>query len=479
MKQKITVITYLSYFLWSVIYAQNIGVGTTRPHPKAKLEISDSTRVFLPPRMTTFQRDTMTNLPMGGIIFNVTTRCLEYWNGRRWISLCSSSCMELPVPEVNADVITACEGEAVTLSVTDSGYTYVWITSQGQQIIGTTLSLNPIGASDTGIYVVYAYDSLTQCSSSDTMIYVKIGTLSCSQPNSWTALPAPPAGITPRENQVVIALNGKIYMGLGINQSLNQYLKDWWEYDPCSNGTWRRLPDFPGNPRHLASVFSINGKIYVGGGQGAGFSFYGDMYRYDPNTNTWTPIAALPSPRRGAPGASDGNYGYVICGQTGINSYTDEILRYNPTNNTWTVLTHYPAGGRGSPFVFRLNGKLYIGTGTSLTNCTTNEFYEYDIATNAWTAKTPYPTLLTEGWGIADAVNSRGYVIGGSPVCWTFIAQYYYYSPTTDSWTPMPVFPGGNRNDLRGEVINGKLYCGFGFGGNNLTYINDWWLYCP
>lgn len=61
-----------------------IGTGTEDPSPTAALEIKSTTKGFLPPRMTTAQRDAIANPVAGLTIFNVTTRKIEVYNGTTW-----------------------------------------------------------------------------------------------------------------------------------------------------------------------------------------------------------------------------------------------------------------------------------------------------------------------------------------------------------------------------------------------------------
>jgi predicted acyltransferase (DUF342 family) len=49
----------------------------------AVLELESTTKVFLPPRMTTTQRDLITP-PAGGVIYNTTTNVLNFYNGSAW-----------------------------------------------------------------------------------------------------------------------------------------------------------------------------------------------------------------------------------------------------------------------------------------------------------------------------------------------------------------------------------------------------------
>jgi hypothetical protein len=55
----------------------NIGMGTTSPNAAALLDITSTTKGFLPPRMTTTQRDAISSPPAGLVIYNTTTSALE------------------------------------------------------------------------------------------------------------------------------------------------------------------------------------------------------------------------------------------------------------------------------------------------------------------------------------------------------------------------------------------------------------------
>ena len=66
---------------------QNVGIGTTTPHPSAALDISSSNSGFLPPRMTTSERNGINNPTSGLMIYNTTTDCLEIFGKGKWNSV--------------------------------------------------------------------------------------------------------------------------------------------------------------------------------------------------------------------------------------------------------------------------------------------------------------------------------------------------------------------------------------------------------
>jgi hypothetical protein len=61
-----------------------VGIGTSSPNASALLDLTSTTKGFLPPRMTTTQRDAISPVVSGLVIFNTTINQLETYTGSRW-----------------------------------------------------------------------------------------------------------------------------------------------------------------------------------------------------------------------------------------------------------------------------------------------------------------------------------------------------------------------------------------------------------
>jgi uncharacterized protein (TIGR02145 family) len=68
-----------------------VGIGTAAPDASAKVDISSSTQGFLPPRMTTAQRNAIASPAVGLTIYNTTMNCLQWWNGTLWYDGCGNN----------------------------------------------------------------------------------------------------------------------------------------------------------------------------------------------------------------------------------------------------------------------------------------------------------------------------------------------------------------------------------------------------
>lgn len=96
------------YFIFLILicinslYAQ-VGIGTTDPHSSSILDVHSENLGFLPPRLTTFERDNINNgsFATGLMIYNRDIKCLEVYNDTKWENLCGVAEVSLPDPPSN------------------------------------------------------------------------------------------------------------------------------------------------------------------------------------------------------------------------------------------------------------------------------------------------------------------------------------------------------------------------------------------
>ncbi len=89
MNKTIFTVLTLAFLGLSTTYAQ-VGIGTITPHASAMLDVESTDKGFLPPRMTTTERDAINGgvFEEGLTIFNTTVNCLQWWNGKGWYDGC-------------------------------------------------------------------------------------------------------------------------------------------------------------------------------------------------------------------------------------------------------------------------------------------------------------------------------------------------------------------------------------------------------
>jgi N-acetylneuraminic acid mutarotase len=222
---------------------------------------------------------------------------------------------------------------------------------------------------------------------------------------------------------------------------------------PCASvGSWTEQAPYPIAVSGHA-VVSQGGNVYSFGGI-VNNSAIANAYKYDPATNTWTPIASLPAPRGWFSGASDGTYIYLLGGVDQNFNTTATLWRYDPVSNTYdTSLPSYtiPTYFHASAY---LNGKIYRIAGAAIG--TDFHVEVYDIATNTWSMAANYP--FANHNLMAAALGSYIYAGGGnaSPT------KTYRYDPTTDTWDDATVadLPAGRSSAASGAYNGTWLLAG-------------------
>ena len=68
----------------------HVGINTdgSQPDPSSMTDVKSTSKGILFPRMTTAQRDAISNPAEGLLIFNITTGCFNYFMGGSWKSFC-------------------------------------------------------------------------------------------------------------------------------------------------------------------------------------------------------------------------------------------------------------------------------------------------------------------------------------------------------------------------------------------------------
>jgi hypothetical protein len=92
MKKTRIYLTVLVFCLFTSISMAQVGIGTNIPAPSAQLDVTSTERGFLPPRMTTAQRDLIASPATGLLVFQTdNTAGYYFYNGTAWVGLGASS----------------------------------------------------------------------------------------------------------------------------------------------------------------------------------------------------------------------------------------------------------------------------------------------------------------------------------------------------------------------------------------------------
>ena len=90
-----------------------------------EVEIASTTQGFLPPHMTTAQRDAIASPAAGLTMYNTTVNCLQSWNGTLWVD---DGCGNSPiVPTYPAGSVFCASGSATVVEVLNSSTGKTWM----------------------------------------------------------------------------------------------------------------------------------------------------------------------------------------------------------------------------------------------------------------------------------------------------------------------------------------------------------------
>jgi len=104
-------------------YSQNVGIGTTTPHASAALEVKDSTRGILIPRMTMAQRNAIQNPAEGLMVYQTdSTFGFWYWGRGIWRNFRSGNNIDsLAVVTTNSSTSVTYTTALLNATITSTG----------------------------------------------------------------------------------------------------------------------------------------------------------------------------------------------------------------------------------------------------------------------------------------------------------------------------------------------------------------------
>ena len=154
------------------------------------------------------------------------------------------------------------------------------------------------------------------------------------------------------------------------------------------------------------------GRVYAIGGIGvfADGDVWSQAERYDPASDTWTPIASLPQALHGMSAIGDGDgHIFVFGGSTMLDDSGIQrtSYSYDVGAGTWSTIAPMPSGTRDSAVATDDSGAIYVLGGMSSTGAT-DAVQQYDPATNTWTSETALPAPV---YSLAATFDAGGHII--------------------------------------------------------------------
>ncbi|MEP1488563.1 MAG: fibrinogen-like YCDxxxxGGGW domain-containing protein [Algibacter sp.] len=135
-----------------------VGIGTTSPDPSSILDIQSTSQGFLPPRMTSLQRDNIVSPAEGLFIYNLDSNCFQFYKGASW-----SDCLgESPTNSLDCSSTVVNSTYTVTNPLNSSNT--ITINVLVNVIETYTISTNTVNGysfSDSGIFSSIGLNTIT------------------------------------------------------------------------------------------------------------------------------------------------------------------------------------------------------------------------------------------------------------------------------------------------------------------------------
>ena len=216
--------------------------------------------------------------------------------------------------------------------------------------------------------------------------------------DGWQPLSSMP---TARYCLATAAVAGKVYAIGGVNDD-EDFCDAIEAYDSISDA-WTRAASLPvARSSHTATV--VEGKIYVLGGNidddedGRVATDRVDVY--DPATDSWQQLAAMPTATAShAAAVLDGNI-YVSGGFRPAGGYSDALEAYDPVADTWTTLASL-SQARADHASAVVHGKLCVIGGFMGGQGRTNLVEVYSPASNSWARAADLPSAIDQAAAVA------------------------------------------------------------------------------
>lgn len=162
-------ILFLMLLFTAAINAQSVAVSATAvpPDASAMLDVSSTAKGFLPPRMTTVQRDAITSPATGLVIFNITTGCLNYWKQTAWYEVCGTCAPQPTQSNAGIDQLNLAGTSAVLAANTPTNGTGAWsiVSGTGGSFVNTALATTTFNGT-TGQFYTLRWSITTGCGTS-------------------------------------------------------------------------------------------------------------------------------------------------------------------------------------------------------------------------------------------------------------------------------------------------------------------------
>jgi N-acetylneuraminic acid mutarotase/lysophospholipase L1-like esterase len=259
-------------------------------------------------------------------------------------------------------------------------------------------------------------------------------------------------------------------------------------YDPATD-TWSPVSTSGAVARSSHTAVWTGTRMLVWGGdnQQVGLVVTGGLY--DPAANSWSAMSTTgaPAPRSGHTAVWAQNR-MIVWGGAGAGGLQASGGRYDPATNTWaaTTTTGAPAG-RYFHAAVSTGSKMIVWGGCSAAQCSPDTFLNsggvYDPVSNSWSATSTAGAPEPRVYQTAVWTGNRMIVWGGGAAQVQpshSLSSGGVYNPTNDTWVATPLTGAPQGRVQHAAVWTGKeMVVWGGLFSDSGTYLNNGGRYDP
>jgi len=273
---------------------------------------------------------------------------------------------------------------------------------------------------------------------------------------------------------------GYVYSISG-NNGAGTTIPDVYRYNTISE-TWIQVSSMPVGKQQIGAAV-IQNKIYIPGGYVTAFNPNVSSYVYDPDLDSWSPIAdLLQATGDYAIGTYEDSLIYVVGGYNGTADIST-VQIYNANSNSWALGTPFPgtptAGlrmGIADGTIVLVGGYSQIASATQA-HAWIGEIDPLDPYAITWNQLSAYPggTTGRHAAGVSTMNDGKVYFSSGDPngAGSSAISSTYAYNVRTQSWEfgPDKITGVSNVSNFVPIVKSDSLYMGIISGYNGTAFL--------
>ncbi len=410
--------------------------STEQPVASAILQLSSTTQGFLPPVMTTTQKNAIGSPATGLVVYDSTLNFLQEYNGSIWTNVSPLtntyySGLYLTNGIVNSDINSAANINPYKIAPGSVGQVLgissgsnTWANTTGNP--STAHSGQQGGATFTVLQsglILIAGGNASNVPGTSCELY---------NPATKTWSAAASMNVARSAHTATLLPNGKVLVtGGSSTNGLFPPLSSAEIYDPVAN-TWTLTGSMAfTRQQHIAFYIPSLNKVIVAGGftNSAGNAPTATCELYDINAGTFSATGSMSIPRRIYSGQllATGKV-LAICGYTTGNARSNLCDLYDPTTGTWTATGSTSVVRGDFTSIMLANKKVVIAGGGDAG--TISEIYDPTLGT--WSVTGPIST--STGFSAPAGIllpTGKAMIAGGD----SYLSTCELYDPIAGTWT--------------------------------------------